>query len=67
MFASAEKNRYPWSHKYSRLRKSSFIYDDEYLVGCKSSGIWPFLRNEFSVGDFKVASVYIVGVINILI
>jgi hypothetical protein len=61
MLASPEKDLYPCAHKYIRLRTSSFIYHEEYLIGCENSGIWPFSRNEFNDGDFKVASVYIKG------
>jgi hypothetical protein len=36
------------------------------LAGCEYVGIWPFSRNAFSDESCKAASVYVVGVMNLL-
>jgi len=61
-----KRNRYPLSHKYSRLRTSSYIYLEEYLAGCENSGIRPFSKNAFIEEDFKGASLYLGGAMNLL-
>jgi len=36
------------------------------MAGCEYVGIWPFSRNAFSDESSKAASVYVVGVMNLL-